>query len=112
MGYVHLPVRNWRISLFFMAGSNDHLEQFQTVAQLRAYFEKHPYIANKIGGKFKLTEHHNLAKSLVHDVKLSFQFNDAISYVSKDFDSVQKFAEFFDEHPELADCVGYLKKKK
>ncbi len=110
MARIHTPVTSWKIEITYNAGAHGHHKSFKTLAELRTFFFANKKIAEMLGYVIEKNRKPDLRDLVLRDVQLSFNYTDKISHVGKHFDNVQQLVAFFEEHPELAVCVGYERK--
>jgi hypothetical protein len=118
MAHINEPVNLWRITVTELVNPDHAFEgrtifnthHFQTISELKAYFQEQPGIARSLG--------YNISKPPAEKYnprvtgRLSFYYEDRFVKVTNEFDSVHDFVYFLESHPALAKCVEYVKKKK
>lgn len=48
----------------------------------------------------------------IKKIEIQLYYEDRIVKGSNSFENLQKFKEFLDDNPEIAEAIGYTKKKK
>lgn len=118
MAHINEPVTLWRITVTELVNHdrpsegrrlfNDH--HFQTIAELKIYFQENPGIARSLGYNIALPASEKYNPRVIG--RLSFHYEDRVVKVTNEFDSVHDFIYFLEGHPPLAKCVEYVKKER
>lgn len=113
MGHIYEPVKSWHIIYTIMRPEGDLVQEpvkFKTVAELRNFFFEHKRLGEAVGYVITKNRTPGFNDNRITG-KLSFEYIDQTTSGRNDFDNVNQFVKFLEDHPQLARLVEYVKKK-
>jgi hypothetical protein len=118
MAHIHEPVSECFITITELVVPDDqhgprtvfNSFRFRTIAELREYFLSKFSVAKSLGYDLKQKPSPGTYNDRVVG-RLGFEYKDRFVSSSLEFNSIADFVKFLEDHPPLADVVGYVRRR-